>query len=77
LLNDTEQPGQSFQGRAWDMLMVLHFEIRRAKNTDTVYFSPLFNTKHHAEPKTCQLWSKCGPGDNGEPVITIMLINED
>lgn len=77
LLDDTAQPGQSFEGRAWDTLMVLHFEIRRAKNTDAVYFSPLFNTNECAEPKPHKLWAKVGPGDNGEPVITIMLIDED
>ena len=27
--------------------------------------------------KTCILKAVCGPGDNGEPVITIMLPNED
>ena len=77
LLNDTAQPGQSFEGRAWDVLMVLHFEIRRSKNTDAVYFAPFFNTKNCAEPKPHKLWAKIGPGDAGEPVITVMLIDED
>ncbi len=77
LLNDTEQAGQSFKGRAWDMLMVLRFEIRRTTNTDTIYFSPLFNTRHQAAPKPHDLWAKCGPGDAGEPVITVMLTDED
>lgn len=77
LLNDTAQPGQSFEGRAWDVLMVLHFEIRRSKSTDTVYFAPFFNTKDCAEPKPHKLWAKIGPGDTAEPVITIMLIDED
>ena len=77
LLNDTDQPGQSFKGRAWDMLMVLRYAIRSTKDTDTIYFSPLFNTRHHPAPKHHKLWAKCGPGDNGEPVITVMLIDED
>ena len=77
LLNDTHQAGQSFEGRAWDLLMVLHFEIKRSKDTDTVYFAPYFNASSHSEPKPYKLWSKCGPGDNGEPVITIMHIDED
>ena len=77
LLNDTHQSGQSFEGRAWDLLMVLHFEIKRSKNTDTVYFAPYFNAEHHSQPKPYKLWSKCGPGDNSEPSITIMLITED
>ena len=77
LLNDTHQAGQSFEGRAWDLLMVLHFEIMRTKNTDTIYFAPYFNAGCHSEPKPYKLWSKCGPGDNGEPVITVMRIGED
>jgi hypothetical protein len=28
LLRDTVQAGQSFEGRAWDMLMVLRYEIK-------------------------------------------------
>lgn len=77
LLNDTHQASQSFEGRAWDLLMVLHFEIKRSKNGDVVYFAPYFNASTHSEPRPYKLWSKCGPGDHGEPVITIMLIDED
>ena len=77
LLDDTAQAGQSFEGRAWDLLMVLHFEIKRSKNTDTVHFAPYFNARNHSTPKPYKLWSKCGPGDNGEPIITVMLIDED
>ena len=77
LLNDTAQAGQSFEGRAWDLLMVLHFEIKRTKDGDIVYFAPYFNAEQHSEPKPYKLWSKCGPGDNGEPVITVMFTDED
>ncbi|MBU1862844.1 MAG: hypothetical protein KKH94_04165 [Candidatus Omnitrophica bacterium] len=77
LLNDTAQLGQSFEGRAWDLLMVLRYEIGKGKNTDVVYFAPYFNSKRHADPRQYKLWAKCGPGDNFEPVITIMLPHED
>jgi hypothetical protein len=77
ILNDTYQPGQSFEGRAWDLLMILHFEIMKSKNTDTIYFAPYFNARHHSEPKPHKLWAKCGPGDKGEVVITVMCIGED
>jgi hypothetical protein len=77
LLNDTTQSGQSFEGRAWDMFMILRFESRKFRNPDTVYFAPLFNAKDCAQPKPHKLWAKVGPGDEGEPVITIMLIDED
>lgn len=77
LLCDTTQLGQSFEGRAWDLLMILRFAIKRSSGTDTIYFAPLFNTKDHREPKPYKLWSKCGPGDEGDPVINIMFQDED
>ncbi len=77
LLNDTHQAGQSFEGRAWDLLTVLHFEIMRSKSTDIIYFAPYFNATCHSEPKPYRFWAKCGPGDNHEPVITVMCIGED
>ena len=77
LLKDEYHAAQCFTGRAWDMLMILRFEIMRSKSTDIIYFSPYFNTKLHRNPKPYKLWSKCGPGDNGEPVITVMLVGED
>ena len=77
LLNDTTEPGQSFEGRAWDLLMTLRFKIKASPSTDIIYFAPLFNTKDHREPRPYELWSKCGPGDDSEPVITVMFTDED
>ncbi len=77
LLNDTYQAGQSFEGRAWDVLMVLRFGIKKSGGTDTVYFTPHFNTKDHSQPRPYKLWSKCGPGDDADPVITVMFTDED
>lgn len=77
LLNNTYQPGQSFEGRAWDLLMVLRFEIMRSKSTDVIHFAPYFNAMCPPEAKPYPLWAKCGPGDNREPVITIMFEGED
>ncbi|EQD44239.1 hypothetical protein B1B_13596 [mine drainage metagenome] len=41
--------------------------IRAARGTDRVVFRAL----------GAELWAQCGPGDDGEPVITIMLEGED
>ncbi len=41
--------------------------IRRAAGTDRVEFEALGS----------ECWAHCGPGDQGEPVITIMLQGED
>ena len=68
--------GQDYNGRLWDVLWVTAFTIKLADpGTDTVTFTialqeadaqsgrPL-NTNH-------RLRAVCGPGDEGEPVITI------
>jgi len=68
--------GQDVNGRLWDILMVLRVAIRSAVNTDTVYFNPIF-VFNGGKPRAKQLKAVCSPGDNLEPVITIMLPNED
>ncbi|MBK8269897.1 MAG: hypothetical protein IPK83_17035 [Planctomycetes bacterium] len=49
-------------------------EARRG-NDQLLYEVIFLQAPQHHE--TIQLKSICGPGDNGEPVITIMLPNED
>jgi len=41
--------------------------IRAARGTDRVVFRAL----------GAELWAQCGPGDDGEPVITVMMQGED
>lgn len=68
--------GQDLKGRLWDVLMLLKLAIRKAPpEEDRVNFTVrVWNGKRHMEVR---LWSLCGPGDEGEPVITIMLEGED
>lgn len=81
--NDTVAPidgtplpaGQDIKGRLWDVLMVLRFAIRVSKEPDRIFFKVrVFDGKRHRDVK---LWAHCGPGDEMEPVITIMLQGED
>ena len=77
--------GQSFNGRAWDLLTVLLYEIRRGQGGDRVDFAPLFllhkrpGFEHIPPPRDgwgpapIKMYAVCGPGDNAEPVITVML----
>jgi hypothetical protein len=44
---------------------------------DRVYFSVLSITDNPRKPEKINLWMMCGPGDDAEPVITIMLEGED
>jgi hypothetical protein len=71
--------GQSFTGRLWDVLNVLRYTISKAKarNTDTILFKVLFLMSAGADPVPIELQAICGPGDDGSPVLTILLPEED
>jgi len=72
--------GNSIQGRLWDVLSVLRFSIGR-HHGPTLLFKVIFTVGHKNRPgcyqKEVQLKAICGPGDTAEPVITIMLPDED
>ena len=74
---DLVAEGQSIQGRLWDLLYVLRFAIAKARDADTVLFTVLFLMSRGATPVPIDLKAICGPGDDGEQVLTIMLPNED
>jgi hypothetical protein len=76
ILEDTSAPGQDFKGRTWDMLMVFRMHIRNTEG-DEIHFAPLFLNESHQRPEPVSMWAKCGPRDEGEAVITIMLEGED
>ena len=68
--------GQDYDGRLWDVLWLAAFTIKLAdRGTDTVAFTV---TQQEVEPKSGQphgvdirLRAVCGPGDEGDLVITI------
>ena len=66
---------QDEQGRLWDVLNMLRFAIKKGGHGSEVVFTVLVN--NDGEPRPVELKSLCGPGDNAEPVITIMLPRED
>ena len=70
---------QDESGRLWDILWMLRCQIRRSQG-DTLHFQ-LYVRNHNRERLTRQdlvtLKAICGPGDDGEPVVTIMLPEED
>jgi len=76
VLSDLSTPGQDLKGRIWDMLMIF---CLHAKKTDgeEIHFAPLFCKYGSQTPEPVKMWAKCGPGDDGSPVITIMLVGED
>jgi len=77
-LPETEGWGQSERGRAHDLLWLLFLAIKASKNTgqDQILYKVLFLM---APNKTEEVTLKAhfGPGDDGEPVVTIMRPDED
>ena len=69
--------GQSFDGRAWDMLYMLRNAIRRGITDDcsTVTYKCIFLVGRKQVVTT--LRAVCGGDDNGAPCITVMLSTED
>ena len=68
--------GQDEQGRAWDIVWMLRMAIASGKGGQEIRYSLLVRRDNH-RPKVGTLKAVCGPGDDMEPVITIMLPDED
>lgn len=71
-------PGcQDFAGRCWDVLWMLRCAIGRAGDRRQATFSVSVLVDGVARRRTVHLKAVCGPGDEAEPVIAIMLPDED
>lgn len=71
---DVKNNGQSIDGRLWDTLWMFRNAAKKEPG-DTLLFKLYFIIAGQQELVT--LKAICGPGDEGEPVITIMLLDED
>ena len=69
---------QDQDGRLWDILWMLRCAILGAngQKTDRVDFE-LFIRNDTGAPRPIKLKALCGPGDDAEPVVTVMLPHED
>jgi hypothetical protein len=71
--------GQDEAGRLWDILWT--FRCSAAKFDGSTLLFKLSVRNHDRERldrrDQVTLKAECGPGDNGEPVLTIMLPDED
>lgn len=76
---DPMPPGQDMKGRLWDVLTLAVFNARSSKGGDRIEFQVYFLNGEEGECKgqLVDVISVCGPGDNAEPVITIMLPSDD
>lgn len=79
--DDTEKTGvpQDESGRLWDVLWMASCAARRNRNTptDRVAFEVFRVARGRRRATRCALVLHVGPGDAGEPVITVMLPDED
>ncbi|MBI5247529.1 MAG: hypothetical protein HY923_10135 [Elusimicrobia bacterium] len=72
-----KREGQSYTGRAWDLLTILRAEMRSARDGCEVRFAAYFVTEPGMPPRQVAMRAVSGPGDEGEPVITVMMPDED
>ncbi|WP_043640681.1 DUF6573 family protein [Desulfovibrio sp. TomC] len=68
--------GQSTVGRLHDVLVLALFAARSSKGTDRVYFKVDF-LMEPGRSETVDIIAHIGPGDAAEPVLTIMLPEDD
>jgi hypothetical protein len=71
---------QDEPGRLWDVLWMLRVAIRRSNDGSEIRYSLYVrntNRERLDRRDLVMLKALCGPGDDAEPVITIMLPAED
>lgn len=69
-----KEHGESEQGRLWDVLWMFANAAKRSGGTEILF--KLIATRD-GKQHTRELKAICGPGDTMDPVITIMLPDED
>ena len=75
-----KQAYQDESGRLWDVLYMAYHGIRTSKASDDQLLYQLYRVPrdgHSTEAVLVTLKLIIGPGDTPEPVITILLPNED
>ncbi len=81
----TLAPCQDIKGRLWDVLHMLTAAIRRGSGGTVLLFelrvvpnvSDSYAKDRPPRAKRVELKLVCGPGDQAEPVLTIMFPHED
>ena len=67
---------QDETGRLWDVLWMLRCAVARGAKGSEVRYTVMVDNDGLG-PRPVELKAVCGPGDDGEPVSTIMLPDED
>jgi hypothetical protein len=82
-----KMPDQDVTGRLWDLLWMFRMAATKSRGSSVIIFRVAFELLQEKARaagivyvrggETVELKAVCGPGDEGEPVITIMLPGED
>lgn len=75
--SDDEAALQDEDGRLWDVLSLAWRAARRAGGSSRVVFSVALIPRGRRTAEMVTLALTCGPGDDRQPVVTIMLPEED
>jgi hypothetical protein len=70
---------QDASGRLWDVLWMLRCAIRGSSDgaREVRFGVHVRNDNRDRTPPLVRLKALCGPGDEGEPVMTVMVPDED
>ncbi len=68
---------QDEAGRLWDVLTVLRLCAKKQPGSLLHFAVHVRNDNRQGTPPLVPLKAVCGPGDHGEPVLTVMLPEED
>lgn len=77
LTKAAERAGQDIKGRLWDVLWMMKLAIRASRDGQDQIVFTLYVSRTRRRPERVQLKAIVGPGDQGEPVITIMYPHQD
>jgi hypothetical protein len=70
--------GQDVEGRLWDVVHMLAAAVRRGgEGTEVAFAVHVRNSNRRGTPPAVELRAVCGAGDDGQPVVTVMLPGED
>ena len=73
---ELQEEGQSTEGRLHDLFMMTQAAAATRWEDNRVYYEVLFKTKPRTL-ETVQCLAVVGPGDEGEPVMTLMLPGDE
>jgi hypothetical protein len=68
---------QDEAGRLWDVLFLLALSLRHAQGAEVRFAVHVRDDNREGTPPLVRLKAVSGPGDQGEPVITVMRPGED